>query len=384
MLPNLKISNHSLITIAVLALIFIGLPLYYIFHSSGSSGYQTKMLFSDSPKGQMFITDKNGSQLSKIGFPKLSYPTVQASSAKGNLLISLNASTEGELDLMLQGAVLKQLPEAASQVLSQSIIIGTSHQWFFNGDNSVLTVICPNPDTSCTIVSVDLNSGAKKQIADLGVKQTSNFNPTAYLVGVSTDNKTAFVRLNAANKLGKLNSAIYQVEISSGKALHATKTSEFTSFAMTLSPDKSKVVYQQLDTKGKSTLRVMDLATGHDQSVDFSLGTLQEDPSALGWSPDSRYVLVQTQAVLTAPDSKEKPTPVKTAYLDTKSNNLINLQTISNPQILIKQGWIDSKTIVYQTKNGNELKTVKQKLSGSSGELKTPSGDLVQSYQVAD
>ncbi|MDB5160626.1 MAG: hypothetical protein JWO96_6, partial [Candidatus Saccharibacteria bacterium] len=342
--------------------------------------------------GQLYLTDNQGKQQPKLAYPKNSYLGFQASSRGGNVLLSINANTPGETFVVLSQGLLKQLPAKTIGELHASSLIGLSHQLYFVDEGSVLAVNCPDAATECTLDRIDLGSGDQKTIIKTGLKQISKVFPQAYLLGFDRDKKIAYLRVDGANKLGRDNSAIYQIDTATQKVIGSSKLPSFLDYSVSLSPDYKQAAYQSIDTKNKASVVILNLADGKQQSISWTLSAMPSAPDTLKWSPDGQKILAQTIALNSA-DAKAAPVAVKTAYIDVTGNKVTPLQQIDDSRYgrLTYQTWLDDKTILYQSKKtseaGNFAKASIQMLKVDIGTKKTsdfkgPTADLFRVFEV--
>ncbi|HVO86603.1 MAG TPA: hypothetical protein VMT23_02625 [Candidatus Binatia bacterium] len=361
MMEKYKLTPQSLTTIVIIVLVIIGVVIGAVLvnnNNQNSPNTQPHLLFGDSTKGQLYTTDAAGTQQAKFAYPKNSYPYFQASAPGGSLLLSVNTNTPSESFIFVQSGAQQSLPAASVSQLHASVTVNQSHQLYFVDSTTVLMVTCPDANTSCSLDKLNLVNGKMTKLLDTGVKQASSFFPQVYLVGYSASSNSAYLRVTAANKLGKSASAIYQVSLKTTKVVKTINVPVIAGYAISLSADQSKLAYQTIDVKDKTTIHISDLKANTSQIVDFSLGNLINSPEALKWSPDNKKLLVQTVSISVPASAGQSAVlkPLITAYIDTGNGNSVNdLQQIKNParQTLVYQGWTDNDTIVYQNKQAS-------------------------------
>ncbi|MBX4199625.1 hypothetical protein KW789_01905 [Candidatus Saccharibacteria bacterium] len=395
MFGNNKLNLQTKVTLAVVLLIILAAAGYALFvhnNKTTSHDFVSELVYADPVKGQLYITDKDGKQLSKTAYPKFTSLAYQAVAPNGGVLVSLHSGTDKESFIFTRNNAAKSFPAGATNQLRLASHLQTSHQIFFEDEKNILLVSCADSKTSCVLNRLDLSNDKITKIIDTGAKQANASFPTAYLVGYSSSVHTAYLRIvGADNKLGKATSAVYKIDTYSSKVTGKVDFPAATSPALALSPDSNKLAYISVESGNKATINILDLEKNKTQKIQWDKGLISTLPGALKWSPDSKRLLVQTISIgVSIPGASGKSLPLVVAYIDISKDGSVNvLQEINDPshQTLSNLGWLDNDTVVYQLKStskaydfsGASNQTLKLDIgSKSSNPLKVPAGDLLQ------
>jgi len=396
MLGRHKLNAQAKLSIAVLVLIGLAIVGYALFGSSGKSGhnYTSELVYADYNEGNISLADKTGKQTSKSNLPEFNLLNYQAIAPNGGVLVNLNGGMDNESFIFTHNNTQKTFTGDSAKLLSSAVLVQDSHQMFFKDENTVLFTACADSSASCSLHSFNVSNSTNSKLLDTGVKQASQHTPSVYLVGYAPTQHLAYVRVvNSANKFGSSTNAIYEIDINNSKVTRNFNMPPSASSTATLSPDGNKLAYITYDTKGNSTVNVLDLSNASVQKVSWNKGPLSTDPGALKWSPDSSKILTQNINIVKPSDvaaNDKTQAPVVIAYIDLTSNNAIHtIQQINDPsqEAIGSLGWLDNSQIVYQMKKSTKVnglagttnQTVKQKVSGGAATtLQTPSGDLTQ------
>lgn len=394
MLGKYKLSGQSLTSIIIIILVVIGVVVYAVTHSNSHNGApftkNSELVFANSAQGQLYITDENGAQLSKTSFTPAGYLSVQAIAPAGGVLASLNTTTPQESFIFARSGTTKTFTGDAAAQLSSSVLAGSSHQFYFTGDSSMLLVSCPDANTDCSLNTLDLSSGDHSKLLDTGIKQTNKTFPVVYLVGYSPSQHSAYLRVSGKNKLGSSINGVYQVDINSKKVVRTIDLTALGNDTAVLSPDASKLAYTSVGAKNTTVINVLDIKSNKTQKIPWNQGLLSSQPGTLMWSPDSSKILFQTVNVVIPVSAGQTPPSVKLAYIDLSNNNSVTvLQEVKDPshETIVGLGWVDKDSVVYQTQTAktaydftNSTKTtLKQNITTKdTTTLKTPAGDLVR------
>lgn len=397
MFGNYKLNVQAKLTLAVVLLIILAAAGYELLvHTSNTANnnFVTELIYADSSKGELYISDKDGKQLSKTSFPKFTSLTYQATAPNGGVLASLYTGTDKESFIFTRNNAAKTFPAGATNQLRSAVRLQASHQMFFEDEKNLLFVSCPDAKTNCSLNRVDLSNDSVSKIVDTGVKQANSSLPVVYLLGYSSSSHTAYLRVvGQKNKLGDTASAIYKIDAYSSKVTGKFDFPAATSPVLSLAPDASKLAYTTVESMTKSTINILDLKKNQTQQVKWTKGPLSTAPGSMAWSPDSKKLLLQTIS-MGSPTASSAATgvslPIVIAYVDVSGDGSINvIQEINDPahQQVFSLGWLDNDTAVYQlkktSKNYNFSNASSQTFkldvgSKSSNSLKVPSGDLLE------
>lgn len=395
-LGKYKLSGQAIATIIVLIVIIVGVVVYAVTHSDNNKQAEFtqngELLMADAAKGQVYLANKDGGQLSKAAYTAYSYLTFQAAAPGGGVLAALNAGTPQESFIFTRAGTAQAFSGDIAKQLGTSVIVGLSHQFFFTGDSAIAMVSCPDADTDCSLESMNLSGGTVNKIVDIGVKQTQASFPPAYLVGYSPADHSVFLKVTGSNKLGSSVGGVYQVDINSKKVIHTYDLPALGNNTAALSPDGKQLAYTTLSTNNDSNINVLDLSSGRTRKIQWKQGLLSSQPGTLQWSPDGTKLLVQTANIVIAASAGQTPQPVEVADIDLSNNNTINvLQQIKDPRLETIEGlgWVDQSTVVYQTettKTSGDFtnptrQTVRQDVgSKQTTTLKAPAAKLIKAF----
>ena len=383
------LDKYIWVSVVIMAAVLIGIGLY-AWHTdqgtSANSNTQAQLIFADSAKGQVYITNDSSQQLSSYSFVKNSYLGFEANDASGDVLFSLNANTPGESFMLLKSGSLKSLPTEVVQRLRLSVTVGASANLYLADSNTALTVACTDPNSTCVLESVNLTSGEATPIVDSGVAQTDPNSPQVFLVGYSAGARSAYLRVIGANKLGNSTSAVYRIDINSKQVTGSYSVPQSAGYAIAVSPDNAKLAYH---TPGQSTtVHVLNMSDGQDQNVTINSSSLANLAGAIRWSPDSQKLLVQTQG-------KTSASPTQSVFISLSKKSVTTLQQIDNSSlgIIYYQDWLDNANVIYQTittgvaynyanTNSNTLTFQQNVFNKMTANFNSPGGNLLQVFQI--
>lgn len=341
---------------------------------------EARLLFIDRAKNKLKLTDGTGKQLQEVAYPAGSYPNFEAATPKGQILVSLNLGSTEESFLFFKDGKPKTLNNDAVKALRSAAIVGASHQISFSDENTAVYSTCPD---TCKLVSLDVSTGRAKTISDTGVKGLTP--APVYLLGLSGDNKSAFLRVVGANKLGKATDSIYQVDLKTAKVMSEAKLPSDVGYILIPSPDRNSYVYQVGSTGAETTIHVFDLETSKDTAVKWG-----DIPQTFIWSPEGQKVLFYSAQVNLPQDATRTAKDTSIAYLDMSKSKkeIIELQNVKDQAVnqVAYADWLDSDTIIYAQNTTSRAydftsptsKTYKQALSSKQPLAIGPEGFFEQ------
>lgn len=351
--------NHQrlwrVVVLAAFVVIIIAVGIFLATRGNSGSGQGVAHLVVDNPaKNSVSVTDVGGKQLYKLGYLQYSYVNYEASSPKGELLLSLSISTPGENFIFASVAKAQTLPADTVKNLHAAIVLDSSHHVFFTDENTVVYMDCPAA-SSCKLVSLNLGSAKLKIIADIGAKPVIAQLPPAYPLGTSPDGKTIYIRTLLANKLGKYAAGLYAVNMS-GKVTASWPLNRDADYTPSLSPDAKQVVYKTGGNHAAINLGVLNLATSKTYQTKWTGGEIADNTSALSWSPDSKKVLIIGSNSLLPRPNFDSTFDTTIGYLDVSNDKLTNLQTVKDSahNRVGSLGFLDNDTIVYELDNSTK------------------------------
>lgn len=315
----------------------------------GASAERTvRLVYTDPAKGQVYLADNTGKVLANSTIPVNSYASYEALSTDGSALVAVGSPGPQEDFLMVGGSQI--ISDDSEKALKTADYQGGSHNFVFIDDSTLLYTVCA-PKTTCKIDALNLATGKSHQVADTGLQaQTAGY---CYLLGKSPDGRTVYLRVSGQNKLGKSTSAVYQVDASHGKVLETVQVPAYAGFDMSLSPDGKTLAYSG-GTTGKNgqvqaVIYLLDADSGKQTSVKWEQAGPNGMVGRLEWSPDGKKLLMLTAAINTQAGSKQAPTPIYLAYLDTSTNQITNLLTVTDTRLnsVLSGGWLNDEQVVY-------------------------------------
>lgn len=345
-----KIHGRTVVSIAILLALAIIIPIYVAHYHPATKAQvstTTELVFADANKGEIYIADASGRQVSKAPYPKYSYLSFQAVAPNGAILAAINSGSPDENFIYTRENASQIYSGNEITALHATPILGTSHQVFLTDSKTVLFEACQNGG-SCKLEKQDLSNGKMTQVMDLGVKLANPAWPPAYLLGFNRTDDTAYIRvMGAKTKLGPSQDAVYRVDIGGSKVIDSFDIPSQADLAATVSPDGSKLAYVTLDAKRNQTINILDFNTKQTQKLAWSYGPLANEPAALAWSAGSDKLLVES-INLAGPNSQSTSTVL--ACINIASKKLTVLKSISDPtsEQIADFGWLDNSVAVYQ------------------------------------
>lgn len=387
-----KSSFHRWLPAVIAALVIIAAVVSAIVITDKNGGGSAPikpahLLFVDAKTNKITAADQNLKEQYKIAYPKYSYANFEASSPKGETLFSLSIGSPASGAVFIKDGKAQTLGDKTVQALRSSIILDSSYRAFFTDEDNILMVTCP-AGASCKLVRLDINSGGTQQILDTGAVSSSIL-PSVYLLGVSDDGKTAYLRVMADNKLSSNKAAVYEVDLAANKVIKTHTVTTDAGYSPALSPDKKKIVYKTTDSKGDVAIRILDLGSGKETTAAWKKGALPNTPSLFQWSPDSQKVsFISSDSFLPRP-KQDSTFPIYLAYLDIAKDTVTELQTINDSahNNIASLGWLDTKNVVYEQDNSIQpydyasptVRLFKQDVSTKKiSDLKVSNGQFIQ------
>lgn len=304
-------------------------------------------LYVDSAKDKVTITDSTGKSLSQLPYPANAYVNFEAVSPSGGALLSMSITSTEEGYMLIKDGKNIAPSNQAVKALRTAVVLGTTHRVFFTSEDNVVMVVCGD---TCKLDSLNLISGKSQLITDTGVKPVAG--PVAvYLLGVSGDLKSAYLRVNAANKLSSDKAAVYQIDLASHKVLHTIPVSVEAGYDLALSPDNQKLAYTTGGYGNPVTLNVINLANNKKTSTKWgTAGTIDDSPWSLQWSPDSSKVLFYSMDIVLPAEAPAATQPLALAYLNIAKNTITDLQTVNDPAFkdIRTAGWLSNSQVIYE------------------------------------
>ena len=325
--------------------------------------------YADSTKNVMTLTDSAAKVTSTIPYPPNAYVNYEAVAPDGGTLLSLSITTSSGGFIFIKNGKAQTLSDEAIKILRSAIVLDSSHRVSFTGDNTVVLVIC---GSTCKLVNLNLLTGKTVDIVDSGVAPSNVLAPV-YPLGISTDAKSVYLRVIGANKLGKENGALYKVDLNSHNILRVVPMSQDVGYTLSLSPNKSKLIYKLGGNGSPVSLHVMDVASGEKTTANWDKGDIADQPSAFHWSPDSSKILFQTINIILPPDvSATSAKPIVTAYLDVPKMTVTELQSFNDPSHhnIPYQAWLNISQVIY------ELDTSSKSYDFTKPDIKVYSQDI--------
>ena len=373
--------------LVALALAVVGVILATRNTGTNSSLGSAHLVIIDPAKSTVSVANSSAKQLYKVTYPKYSYPNFEASSPKGEVLLSLSVGSPEEGFLFIKGGKAQTLSADVIKNLRTAIVLNSSQHIFFTDENDAVYVSCPS-GASCKLISLDLTSAKTKTVVDTGATPVAAGLAPVYPLGLSANRASIFLRTLTANKLGKDTSAVYQVNLANGKVLNSYPVSRDADYTPALSPDAERIVYKTGD-KTATLLHVLNMVTNKSYQAKWTSGEIADSTTALSWSPDSTKVLAWgSDSVLPRP-KLDSSFPINAGYLDVPKNTVTGLQTIQDSahNQIAYQGWLDSSNIVYEQDtstqaydfNSPTIQILKYNISAKgSTKLSSLSGNLKQ------
>jgi hypothetical protein len=313
---------------------------------TGSTG-TAHLVLNDTKQSKIITTDKSGKQLFSLAYPEFSYMNVEAASPKGSLLLSRGIGSTSEGFVLLVNGKDQNLPAASTKALHSAIVLNGSHQVYFADENDLLYVTCPS-GKNCQLMNLKLDSGQTKTLADTGAKPVIATLPPVYLLGVSPDGKTAYVRTLAANKLGKNVGGVYALNLD-GKVTNNWALDQAAGYTPRLSPDAKQIVYKT-GNKDSTSINNLNLTINKTYKAKWTGGEITSLPTAFSWSPDSKKVFFWgSDSILPRPKA-DTSFDIKLAYLDIGSSKITDLQVIKDSahNQVAYHGWLDNDNVIYE------------------------------------
>lgn len=342
----LPAATVTLLIIATLAVVLIVRKT-----TSPSMLATTRLLFADSSASKLIIADSANKPQYQLSYPLYSSPNFAAVAPNGQLLVVLSPGSNQEGFILAQGNKAISLSASLINTLRTSTVVGGSNQIFFSNSSTAIFVACAD---TCKLMSLDIASGRTKAIVDTGAKTA--FPVPAYLLGLSTNNQSAFMRVIGDNKLGKDISAIYQIDLGSGTVLRQINVPIEAGYDVSLSPSRSSYIYWTGGSTTEVVLHVIDVTTAKGTVVKWQKDLLDGELSAFSWSPDGKKVLfASTHITLPTITAQSNPRNTTIAYLDLTKKTVVNLQTIKDQSrtMVTYLGWLDNDDIVYNQQNSS-------------------------------
>lgn len=338
-------------SLAIILVIIIGLITVYFVRKTVSShpAVNVRFLLADNSTDKLTITNTSDKQLYQLKYPLSGYPSFVAAAPDGQLLAGISPGSTQEGFTLGRDNKAAKLSDSVLTSLRSSAIIGSSNQIYFTDNQTVVYLACSD---TCNLTSLNIVTGQTKTVADTGVKSAQP--ATVYLLGLSSDRKSAFIRTMAPNQLGNDASAVYQVDLGSGKVQKETKTPVAAGYDLSLSPDGKSYIYSTGGYNTNIVLHVVDMATGKDTTTKWVKDELGGNPTTFSWSPDSKKVVFATVHITLPTDYKGgQPRNTVVAYLDTAKKTVTTLQTVvdQSKTMISYTGWLDNGTVVYNQQN---------------------------------
>jgi len=345
--------NHrrlaTVLGLAASVALIIAVGIFLATRNNSSTGSGAAHLVLDSPdKNAAIVTDASGKQIYKLSYPQFSYLNYEASSPRGELLLSLGITTDGEGFVFSASSKAQTLPGDTTKDLHSAIVLDSSHHIFFSDEDNVVYITCPEAST-CKLVSLNLRSAKLQIVADTGVKSSGTQLPSVYPLGLSPDHKTVYLRTLVANKLGSDAAAVYGVSLK-GKVTGDWILSRNADYTPSLSPDAKQVVYKTGDSHSGITLTNLNLGSKQAFQAKWTGGEIADSTAALVWSPDSKKVLVSGSNSLLPRPAFDTAFDTTIGYLDTPSSQVFSIQTIKDSahNRLGSLGWLDNSNVAYE------------------------------------
>lgn len=384
--PKRHVLRAVLPLVLVVIVIVVGLILATDNKSSSGGPGSAHLVMDNQAQSKIALSDKSGKQLYALSYPKNSYINFEASSPKGEVLMSRVISADTYGYIFAAGGKQLPLPDSTAKALNSATYVKGSHQIYFIDENNVVYTSCP-AGKSCALMRLNILNGDAKTIVDTGAKPIIPALPPVYPLGVSPDGKTVYVRTLTANKLGKTAAAIYAVNMQ-GKVSGSWTVGVDADYTPKLSPDAKEVVFKT-GYKAQTTINTLDLKLNKTYKSAWNNGEIADLASTFSWSPDSKKVFFWgSNAILSRPKI-DSTFPINLGILDVASSKLTNLQTINNSahNQVGYHGWLDDKTVIYEHDtaseayvfDGSKAQILRQDLSGKpASQIGGLSGNLKQ------
>jgi hypothetical protein len=384
-----EIPSANLITPIVAAVIVLAIvvgALLQLKNNAASTASPAHLFYSDSQKQEFIQTDKAGKVIYQTSIKKYGNSNFEAFSPDGNVLLSTGSGPAANF-LVVKGNLAQGLNSSAVKILRTAVSLNNSHNLFFTDPNHVAGVTC-DQNTNCKVTVVNIYTDQYQEVIDTGITY-SQLPVSVYPVGLAADSNSIFIRTLAANKLGKDDNAIYQVDFRNSKVIKSTKLAPGSGYSIALSPDEKQAAHLTVDLDGKQVINIVDLTSGKDRSTQWFGAAVADQPLTLQWSPDGNKILFQASDSILPRSEFADTKPISLAYLDVAKNKTVNLTTIldSAHHNVSYFGWLDNETAIYNLQSSKATydftsassQTFKVDLNSKKAKNQNaPSGNLVQ------
>lgn len=334
-------------SLAIILIIIAGLVTVYFVRKTAvnHTTVNVRLLFANSSTDKLTVTNTSAKQLYQLNYPLSSYPSFVAAAPDGQLLAGVSPGSNLEGFILARDNKAAKLSDSVLSSLRSSALMGTSNQIYFTDNQTAVYLTCPD---TCKLTRLNIVTGQTETVADTGVKTAQL--AQVYLLGLSSDKKSIFIRTMDANKLGKDADAIYQVDSGTGKVQKETKIPAGVGYDLSLSPDGKSCIYSTGGYNSNIVLHVVDTATGKDTATKWVKDQLGGNTTTFSWAPDSKKVVFATVHITLPPDYKGgQPRNTLIAYLDIAKKTVTTLQTVvdQSKTMINYIGWLDNDTVAY-------------------------------------
>lgn len=384
--PKRHILRAVLPLVLVVVVIIVGLILATDSRSSSGGSGNAHLVLDNKSQSKLTLNDKSGKLLYGLSYPQNSYINFEASSPKGEVLLSRVISANTYSYIFAAAGKQLPLPAATTKALNSAVFVSGSHQVYFTDENDVVYTSCPAAK-SCQLMNLNILSGDVKTIIDTGAKPIIPTLPTVYPLGVSADGKTVYVRTLTANKLGKTAAGLYALSLQ-GKVTGSWSLGVDADYTPKLSPDAKQVVFKT-GHQAQTTLNTLNLKLNKVYKTASNSGEIADLASTFSWSPDSKKVFFWSSNAILPRSKIDSTFPINLAVLDVTSSKITNLQTINDSahNQIGYHGWLDNKTVIFEQDaarqpyvfDGTSSQILKQAIDGKSAtKVGSLSGNLKQ------
>lgn len=346
-----------------------------------SVGQQTAIvLFADYSQSKLVVHDRTGREVSKTDFPyPSSYVRHHATSPNGSALLSVGSGTSNEAFFFANRTNKVDFSSEAAAALASAVMLNGRHNILLISEETAVYVTCPEGQT-CRLIRLNIKTGQSDTVTDSGVV-SAPFAPV-YLLGAGSDKKSVYLRVVGANKFGSETSAVYKIDLVSGKAASKTKVALEAGQNLAMSPDKTKLIYKTGGFGQPAELRVIDMSSGKEAKVVWDKAEIANTTDAFQWSPDSQKVLFLASESIVRPTAAAD-NPQRLVYFSLKDNQVRQIISLSQTysKTITYYNWLDNENIIYKqliADKENDFTNAKQEVyklsigSNSSAKVDTP------------
>jgi len=322
--------------------------------ASTANTVQTKphLVFLDLSSKTLTLSDQNLNKLYSDNYTPLPFASFTSASPEGDMLFFISSSvTDPNQQYMVINStgVIQTIAQQAQKVLnSANGNRGGGTIYLVSSTEAVLSVCTTvsSTENNCNLELLNLSNGTTQSLLSTTAPVASDTGDSLFSIdGVTAKAKTAYLEVAGPTNLGQGQDSLFSVNLATKKVATALSDVPTDNSIVNISPDGSKIIYISEENSG-SVINIVNASSGKHSTINWS-GENMAGGQPLAWSPDGTKVLLS--GYQSVQNSLNDIGPTTYAYIDTSSNTIVNLQTISDSahNTIDYQGWLNNGTIIY-------------------------------------